>query len=152
MKKVIRLNENDIERLVKKIIKEEDGQQAPAHGGQPPEKKEKEEKLPNVKQVGDGVLPGIDDIIRVVQDAKRKFEDLCNTKLTGAEGYSKEIDGIVNDFSKLEDKVRKSKEIISNHLVRQRQVKKVDYMKHKQDYMSQKRIEAQKSGQPYFYK
>ena len=152
MKKVIRLNENDIERLVKKIIKEDDGQQAPAHGGQPPEKKEKEEKLPNVKQVGDGVLPVIDDIIRVVQDAKRKFEDLCNTKLTGAEDYSKEIDGIVNDFSKLEDKVRKSKEIISNHLVRQRGVKKINYMKNKQDYMTRKRTEAQKSGnQKYFY-
>lgn len=151
MKKVIRLNENDIERLVKKIIKEEDGQQAPAHGGQPPEKKEKEEKLPNVKQVGDGVLPGIDDIIRVVQDAKRKFEDLCNTKLTGAEGYSKEIDRIVNDFSKLEDKVRKSKEIISNHLVKQRDVKKMDYMKHQQQDRFRKRNDAQKNNKKYFY-
>jgi len=149
MKKVIRLNENDIEKLVKKIIKE-DGQQAPSQGGQPTQKK-KEEKLPNVKQVGDGVLPGIDNIIRTIQGAKREYEDLCNAKLTGNDGYSKEIDGIVNDFSKLEDKVRKSKEIITNHLVKQRDVKKMDYMKHQQQDMSRKRMDAQKNGKPYFY-
>lgn len=150
MKKVIRLNENDIERLVKKIIREDEGQPAPQQGGQP-QKKEKEEKQPNVKQVGDGILPGIDDTIRKIQDAKRDFEDLCNTKLTGAEGYSKEIDGIVNDFTKLEDKVRKSKEIISNHIVKQKQVKKVDYMKHKQMEMRNKRRDAEQNGNLYAY-
>jgi len=147
MKKVVRLNENDIEKLVKKIIREDDQQQQ----AQPAQKKEKEEKQPNVKQVGDGILPGIDDTIRKIQDAKRDFEDLCNTKLTGAEGYSKEIDGIVNDFTKLEDKVRKSKEIISNHIVRQKQVKKVDYMKHQQMAMREKRRKAEDNGNLYAY-
>jgi len=150
MKKVIRLNENDIEKLVKKIIREDEGQQAPQTEPQKVQKK-KEEKQPNVKQVGDGVLPGIDNIIRTIQDAKREYEDLCNTKLTGTDGYSKEIDGIVNDFSKLEDKVRKSKEIISNHMVRQREVKKVDYMKHRQSEMRNKRREAEDNGSIYAY-
>jgi len=145
MKKVIKLNENDIENLVKKILKEEDTQ------SQQPQKKEKEEKLPKVQQVGDGVLPGIDNIVRTIQDAKREYEDLCNAKLTGNDGYSKEIDGIVNDFSKLEDKVRKSKEIITNHLVRQRNVKKVDHMKHREADRVNKRREAEKNGKPYFY-
>jgi len=148
MKKVIRLDENDIEKLVKKIIREEEGK--PTQGGQP-QKKEKEEKQPNVKQVGDGILPGIDDTIRKIQDAKRDFEDLCNSKLTGAEGYSKEIDGIVNDFTKLEDKVRKSKEIISNHIVRQRQTKQVDYMKGRQTELRNKRNQAQDDGKLYGY-
>lgn len=151
MKKVIKLNENDIEKLVKKIIKEEDGQQPVQTTAPQRAQKEKEEKQPNVKQVGDGILPGIDDTIRQIQDAKRKFEDLCNTKLTGAEGYAKEIDGIVNDFTKLEDKVRKSKEIISNHIVRQKQVKKVDYMKGRQQEMRTKRRDAEDKGNLYAY-
>ena len=151
MKKVVRLNENDIESLVRKIIKEDEGQQAPQQTAPEKAQKEKAEKQPNVKQVGDGILPGIDTTIRKIQDAKRDFEDLCNSKLTGAEGYSKEIDGIVNDFTKLEDKVRKSKEIISNHIVRQRQVKKVDYMKHRQAEMRNKRRDAEQNGSLYAY-
>lgn len=151
MKKVVRLNENDIEKLVRKIMKEDDGQQAPQQTAPEKAQKEKAEKQPNVKQVGYGILPGIDDTIRKIQDAKRDFEDLCNSKLTGAEGYSKEIDGIVNDFTKLEDKVRKSKEIISNHIVRQRQVKKVDYMKHRQSEMRNKRRDAEQNGNLYAY-
>jgi len=151
MKKVVRLNENDIEKLVRKIIREDDGQQATQQTAPEKAQKEKAEKQPNVKQVGDGILPGIDATIRTIQDAKRSFEDLCNTKLTGAEGYSKEIDGIVNDFTKLEDKVRKSKEIISNHIVRQKQVRKVDYMKHRQNELRDKRNAAQDSGKLYGY-
>ena len=151
MKKVVRLNENDIESLVRKIIKEDEGQQAPQQTAPEKAQKEKAEKQPNVKQVGDGILPGIDATIRKIQDAKRDFEDLCNSKLTGAEGYSKEIDGSVNDFTKLEDKVRKSKEIISNHIVRQRQAKKVDYMKHRQAEMRNKRRDAEENGNLYAY-
>lgn len=151
MKKVVRLNENDIENLVKKILREDDGQQAPQQTAPEKAQKEKAEKQPNVKNVGSGILPGIDNIIRTIQDAKRDYEDLCNSKLTGAEGYSKEIDGIVNDFTKLEDKVRKSKEIISNHIVRQKQVRKVDYMKHRQQEMRTKRRDAEQNGSLYAY-
>jgi len=101
MKKVIRLNENDIEKLVKKIMKEE--------GEQPNQSKEKSLVL---LRTNNGELSTVDEIVRAIQQAKMAFEDLCNSKLTGKDGYSKEIDGIVNDFTKLEDKVRKSKETI----------------------------------------
>jgi len=146
MKKVVRLNENDIEKLVKKIIREDENQ---IQGSQPQPKQEKKEKSISMVKLNQGELSTIDSIIRTIQQAKMAFEDLCNAKLTGSDGYSKEIDGIVNDFTKLEDKVRKSKETVSNFVVQNRERNKIDHMKHKQmDYMS-KRKEAEKNGRYY---
>ena len=139
MKKVIRLNENDIENLVKKIIKEEDEQQP-----QPT----KEKSLVLLK-TNNGELSTMDGIISVIKQAKDAFEDLVNSKLTGSDGYTKEIDGIVNDFTKLEDKVRKSKETVSKFVQQKGQQDKMDHMKQrKMDYMK-KRQEAEKTGRYY---
>lgn len=136
MKNVIRLNENDIENLVKKIIKEEETQQV----------KEKSVQLLKTKN---GELSSIDNIITVIKNAKDAFEDLVNSKLTGQDGYSKEIDGIVNDFTKLEDKVRKSKETISKFVVQKSKEDNMSYMKQrKMDYMK-KRMDAEKNGRYY---
>ena len=136
MKNVIRLNENDIENLVKKIIREEETQQV----------KEKSVELLKTKK---GELSSIDNIISVIKNAKDAFEDLVNSKLTGQDGYSKEIDGIVNDFTKLEDKVRKSKETISKFVVQKSKEDNMSYMKQrKMDYMK-KRMDAEKNGRYY---
>ena len=59
MKKVIRLNENDIEKLVKKIIREEDNQ---------PTQPKKEEEV--IKQTNNGALSAIDTLIKAVSNAK----------------------------------------------------------------------------------
>lgn len=138
--KVIRLNETDIEKLVKKIIKEDES------GMKPTEPKEKSLVL---LQTNNGELSTVDEIVRAIQQAKMAFEDLCNSKLTGKDGYSKEIDGIVNDFTKLEDKVRKSKETIGTFV---QQKSKQDHMAHmkqkKMDYM-RKRQDAEKTGRYY---
>jgi hypothetical protein len=138
MKKVIRLNENDIEKLVKKIMKEE--------GEQPNQSKEKSLVL---LRTNNGELSTVDEIVRAIQQAKMAFEDLCNSKLTGKDGYSKEIDGIVNDFTKLEDKVRKSKETIGTFVQQKSKEDHMSYMKQKQmDYMK-KRQEAEENGKFY---
>lgn len=138
MKKVIRLNENDIEKLVKKIIKEDEQQPQPT----------KEKSLMLLK-TNNGELSTVDEIVRAIQSAKMAFEDLCNSKLTGKDGYSKEIDGIVNDFTKLEDKVRKSKETIGKFVQQKGQQDKMDHMKQrKMDYM-RKRKEAERTGRYY---
>lgn len=142
MKKVIKINENDIENLVKKILKE-DGE------GTPPQKQEKKEKPISLVKLNKGELSTIDDIIRTVQQAKMAFEDLCNSKLTGNDGYSKEIDGIVNDFTKLEDKVRKSKETISNFMVQNRERNKVDHMRQRNVDHMRKREQAIKDKRYY---
>jgi len=136
--KVVRLNENDIEKLVKKIIKEDEQQPQPT--------KEKSLMLLKTKN---GELSTVDEIVRAIQSAKMAFEDLCNSKLTGKDGYSKEIDGIVNDFTKLEDKVRKSKETIGKFVQQKGQQDKMDHMKQrKMDYM-RKRKEAERTGRYY---
>lgn len=139
MKKVIRLNENDIEKLVKKIIKEEDEQQ-------PQQAKEKSLVL---LKTNNGELSTMDDIIRAIKSAKDAFEELVNGKLTGRDGYSEEIDGIVNHFTKLEDKVRKSKEVVSKFVQQKTQQDKVDNMRQrKMDHM-RKRNDAEKRGDFY---
>jgi hypothetical protein len=135
MKKIVKLNENDIENLVKKILKEEDEM-----AGQP-----KEKSLVLLK-TNNGELSTVDEIVRAIQQAKMAFEDLCNSKLTGKDGYTKEIDGIVNDFTKLEDKVRKSKETIGKFV---QQKSKEDHMKQRKiDYMKQK--QARENGSYYY--
>lgn len=138
--KVVRLNENDIENLVRKIIKEDES------GMKPTEPKEKSLVL---LKTNNGELSTVDEIIRAIQQAKMAFEDLCNSKLTGKNGYYKEIDGIVNDFTKLEDKVRKSKETIGTFVQQKSKQDHMSYMKKKQmDYMK-KRHEAEKTGRYY---
>lgn len=137
-KKVVRLNENDIEKLVRKIIKEDEQQPQPT----------KEKSLVLLK-TNNGELSTVDGIIRAIQQAKMAFEDLCNSKLTGKDGYHKEIDGIVNDFTKLEDKVRKSKETIGTFVQQKSKQDHMSYMKKKQmDYMK-KRHEAEKNNRYY---
>ena len=118
--KVVRLNENDIENLVKKIIREEESEM----------KAEPKEKSLMLLKTKNGELSSVDEIVRAIQNAKMAFEDLCNSKLTGKDGYSREIDGIVNDFTKLEDKVRKSKETIGKFV----------QQKSKEDHMKQRKI------------
>ena len=138
--KVVRLNENDIEKLVKKIIKEDESQMKPA---------EPKEKSLVLLKTNNGELSTVDEIVRAIQHAKIAFEDLCNSKLTGKDGYSKEIDGIVNDFTKLEDKVRKSKETIGKFVQQKSKQDHMSYMKQKQmDYMK-KRKEAETKGRYY---
>ena len=137
--KVVRLNENDIEKLVKKIIKEEDEQQP-----QPT----KEKSLVLLK-TNNGELSTMDGIISVIKQAKDAFEDLVNSKLTGSDGYTKEIDGIVNDFTKLEYKVRKSKETVSKFVQQKGKQDHMAYMKkRKMDYMANQE-KARKRGSYY---
>jgi len=142
MKKVVRLNENDIEKLVKKIIKEGEDQMQP--------NVPKEKSLVLLK-TNNGELSTVDEIVRAIQQAKMAFEDLCNSKLTGKDGYSKEIDGIVNDFTKLEDKVRKSKETIGTFVQQKSKQDNMAYMKQKQMDHMRKRKEAYMSGKNYSY-
>lgn len=138
--KVVRLNENDIENLVKKIIKEDEGQMNPS---------EPKEKSLVLLKTNNGELSTVDEIVRAIQQAKMAFEDLCNSKLTGKDGYSKEIDGIVNDFTKLEDKVRKSKETIGTFVQQKSKQDHMAYMKkRKMDYMANQE-KARNQGKYY---
>ena len=135
MKKVIRLNESDIEKLVQKIIREE-GEQ-------------KEDKIEVVKGKS-GELSTIDDIISGMDSAKSSFESLCK-QVTGGDGYADEIDGIMKDFGKLEQKLRDSKKTVGKFIQQQGHEDKEKQMQERKrmSYMAQER--AKKEGRNYSY-
>ena len=140
MKKVIRLNENDIEKLVKKIIREEDSQPKPT---QP----KKEEEV--IKQTNNGALSAIDTLIKAVSDAKDGYTELCNSKITGSNGHLDSIDGLATKFTSLISSLEKSKEKIANIVVQRTKQAQTDNMRQrKMDYMA-KRRNAEKRGDFY---
>ena len=140
MKKVIRLNENDIEKLVKKIIREEDSKPKPT---QP----KKEEEV--IKQTNNGALSAIDTLIKAVSDAKDGYTELCNSKITGSNGHLDSIDGLATKFTSLISSLEKSKEKIANIVVQRTKQAQTDNMRQrKMDYMAN-RENARQSGRYY---
>ena len=140
MKKVIRLNENDIEKLVKKIIREEDSQPKPT---QP----KKEEEV--IKQTNNGALSAIDTLIKAVSDAKDGYTELCNSKITGSNGHLDSIDGLATKFTSLISSLEKSKEKIANIVVQRTKQAQTDNMRQrKMDYMANQK-NARQSGRYY---
>ena len=123
MKKVIRLNENDIEKLVKKIIREEDNQ--PTQPTQP----KKEEEV--IKKTNNGALSSIDALIKAVSNAKDGYTELCNSKITGSNGHLASIDGLATKFTSLISSLEKSKEKIADVVVSKQQTDNMSYMKQK---------------------
>ena len=138
MKKVIRLNENDIEKLVKKIIREEDSQPKPT---QP--------KKEVIKQTNNGALSTIDALIKAVSDAKDGYTELCNSKITGSNGHLDSIDGLATKFTSLISSLEKSKEKIANIVVQRTKQAQTDNMRRrKMDYMANQE-NARRSGRYY---
>ena len=138
MKKVNRLNENDIEKLVKKIIREEDNQ---------PTQPKKEEEV--IKQTNNGALSAIDSLIKAVSDAKDGYTELCNSKITGSNGHLDSIDGLATKFTSLISSLEKSKEKIANIVVQRTKQAQTDNMKRrKMDYMANQE-NARRSGRYY---
>jgi hypothetical protein len=141
MKKVIRLNENDIEKLVKKIIREEDSQPKPT---QP----KKEEEV--IKQTNNGALSSIDALIKAVSNAKDGYTELCNSKITGSNGHLASIDGLATKFTSLISSLEKSKEKIANIVVQRTKQAQTDNMRQrKMDYRANQK-NARQSGRYYF--
>jgi|LakMenE01Jun11ns_1017448.scaffolds.fasta_scaffold8853401_1 hypothetical protein len=132
MKKVVRLTENDIEKLVQKIIKEEG-----------------EEKIEHLK-TSKGELSTIDNIISVMNQAKSSFEDLCK-QVTGSDGYSGEIDGILKDFGKLEQKLRDSKQTVGKFIQQQTQKVQKPKMDEKRRMMYMAQEKSKMEGKNYHY-
>lgn len=135
MKKVIRLTENDIEKLVQKIIREE-GEQ-------------KEDSIEVVKG-RKGELSTIDDIISSMNSAKSSFESLCK-EVTGNDGYADEIDGILKDFGKLEQKLRDSKKTVGKFIQQQGHHDKQKQMQERKRMMYMSQEKARKEGKNYSY-
>jgi len=138
MKKVIRLNENDIEKLVKKIIREEDNQ---------PTQPKKEEEV--IKQTNNGALSAIDTLIKAVSDAKDGYTELCNSKITGSNGHLDSIDGLATKFTSLISSLEKSKEKIANIVVQRTKQAQTDNMRQRKMDYTANRENARQSGRYY---
>ena len=139
MKKVIRLNENDIENLIKKIIREEDEMMSSNPKG---------EKKIELLQTNNGELSSVEDIIQMVSGAGQKFGDLCQ-QVTGNDGFAKEIDGMRRQFLALQNKLLDPKEKIAKFVQQKNMMQQADYMKRKKMEHEKKKEDAIRVGKYY---
>lgn len=119
MKKVIRLNESDIERLVQKIIREEDEQK-------------EEKKTTLTKHPAYSV---IDNLGGKLEALKKEFKDGIANAVSGTDGYHSEIDKFSSDFTKFIGKLEDLKTKVNDYQV-------VDNARHKE--MKEKKIQERK--------
>jgi hypothetical protein len=137
-KRIVRLSENDIEKLVKKIIVEEETQKS--------EKKTTLTKHP--------AYHVIDDLGRKLEDLKREFKDDIANAVSGADGYHSEIDKFSSDFTNFIGKLEKLKEKINDYQVTDNERHKAEKQRYMQD---QKRMhymrkeQAKNNGKNYSY-
>jgi hypothetical protein len=146
-KKIIRLNENDIENLVKKIIKEEEDTST-----QPKEKEEKEEKLTTMTR--HAAYPAIDRLETELERLKMEFKDSIANAVSGTDGYHSEIDKFSEDFGKFITKVSNLKSKINQYQLDSAEQRRKAVEEKRVAYMSQhndRKHEASKEGRNYSY-
>ena len=142
MKKIIKLNEQDLERLVKKVIAEEEN----SSQGKAPEKKTTMTKHPAY-----GV---IDKLGRNLESLKTEFKDGIANAVSGSDGYHSEIDTFSSDFTKFIGKLEDLKKKINDYQVidnaRHKEMK--EKQKQQDKYQQHMRVrEAGKNGKRYSY-
>ena len=133
-KKVIKLNENDIENLVKKIIKEED----------------KKEKVTTLTR--HPAYPIIDDLEMTLDELKTGFKrDIANS-VSGTDGYHSEIDTFVSNFNKFIGKVSDLKGKINDHQIAAKKKKQSDVqMQERKKAHWGRKEQARNEGNKYSY-
>jgi hypothetical protein len=147
-KKVIRLNEQDIENLVKKIIKEDDS----IDSTQPKEKKPKEEKKTTVTT--HAAYAAIDELETSLERLKMEFKSDIANAVSGVDGYHSEIDKFSEDFGKFITKVTNLKSKINDYQIetkgtraKEREQRRVSYTKQH----NERKNNASKEGRNYSY-
>jgi hypothetical protein len=145
-KKVIRLNEQDIENLVKKIIKEDDTM----NSTQPKEKEEKQTTMTR-----HAAYPAIDRLETELERLKMEFKDSIANAVSGTDGYHSEIDKFSEDFGKFITKVSNLKSKINQYQLDTVEQRKRAAEERRASYMAQKnerRNRAQDNGELYSYR
>ena len=138
-KRIVKLNENDVEKLVKKIIREEEETQKA-------EKKTTLTKHP--------AYPVIDDLGTKLEDLKREFKDGIANAVSGADGYHSEIDKFSEDFGKFITKVSNLKSKINDYQIanKDKEMAEAKARREKQrQYQHHMREKARKDGRNYSY-
>jgi hypothetical protein len=129
MKKVVRLTENDIEKLVQKIIKEED---------------EKKQNQPTMTK--HPAYSVIDDLGTKLSDLKDEFKDGIANAVSGSDGYHSEIDKFSSEFTNFIGKLEKLKTKINDY--QEVENKKYEAEKRKKAE-AEKRMKVQKRYQDH---
>lgn len=146
-KKIIRLNEHDIENLVKKIIKEDN-----MDSTQPKEREPKKEK--KITVTTHAAYSSIDKLETELEQLKMEFKNDIANAVSGVDGYHSEIDKFSEDFGKFITKVSNLKRKINDYQIetsetraKQREVKRVNYMSQR----NERKHKASQEGQNYSY-
>lgn len=147
-KKIIRLSEQDIESLVKKIIKEDDTMDST----QPKEREPKKEKQTTVTR--HPAYPAIDKLENDLERLKMSFKESIANQVSGADGYHSEIDKFSEDFGKFITKVSNLKSKINDYQIETKDARAEEREKKRVAYMSQhndRKHNASKGGKNYSY-
>ena len=144
-KRIVRLNENDIENLVKKILKEDDTMDST----QPKEKKQN-----TTTMTRHAAYPAIDRLETELERLKMEFKDSIANAVSGTDGYHSEIDKFSEDFGKFITKVSNLKSKINQYQLDTKEERKRAAEQRKASYMAQhnnRKHRASQEGRNYSY-
>lgn len=136
-KRIVKLNESDLEQLVKRIIKEEEGT--------------KEKKTTLTKHPA---YSAIDKLERALEDLKMDFKDTIANEVSGEDGYHSEIDKFSEDFGKFITKVSNLKSKINDYQIANKDKEMAEAKKRKEQqrqYQHHMRERARMKGRNYSY-
>ena len=139
--KVIRLNESDIENLVRKIIKEE---------GSKPEVSEPKKELNTVTR--HQAYSAIDRLETSLEKLKMEFKESIANTVSGTDGYHSQIDKFSEDFGKFITKVSNLKSKINQYQLDTKELRKKKVEEKKASYMAQhnmRKENARRQGKHY---
>lgn len=121
-KKVVKLNENQIEKLVNKII---------------------------IAEANGSITDQLDDVIEAIRLTQREYEEFANS-ITGI-GYMDEIDGIAKDINKLEGKLMDVKSKTHEMRRKKESDSKQTELKERKKLHNNRRKTAGEDGRNYSY-
>ena len=136
-KRIVKLNESDLEQLVKRIIKEEEGT--------------KEKKTTLTKHPA---YSAIDKLERALEDLKMDFKDTIANEVSGEDGYHSEIDKFSEDFGKFITKVSNLKSKINDYQIANKDKEMAEAKKRREkqrQYQHHMREKARMEGRNYSY-
>lgn len=137
-KRIVRLTESDLERLVKRVIKEEEEET----GGK---------KTTLTKHPAYNIIDKLEDSL---EDLKREFKSSIANAVSGEDGYHSEIDKFSSEFTNFIGKLEKLKQKINDHQVsgKNKEMAEAKARKEKQrQYQQYMKEKAMKDGRNYSY-
>lgn len=137
-KKIVKLTESDLERLVKRVIKEEENESAG-------------KKTTLTKHPAYNIIDKLEDSL---EGLKREFKTSIANAVSGEDGYHSEIDKFSSEFTNFIGKLEKLKQKINDHQVSGKEKEKADNQKRMEErkkYQQYMKDQAMKKGRNYSY-